>query len=60
MNNLGLCWKHGWGCDQNQTTAFEWFQKSAQLGDKDAQDNLNSAALSANGNEQSDSDYELL
>jgi len=60
MFNLGVCWMNGRGCDQNQTTAFEWFQKSAQLGDKDAQDILNSAALSANGNEQSNSDDELL
>ena len=53
MNNLGGCYSYGHGCVQNKTTAFEWYTKSAQLGCKNAQDNLNSAALGANGNEQS-------
>ena len=32
MNNVGFCYYNGFGCDQNKTKAFEWYEKSAQLG----------------------------
>ena len=29
---LGYCYDNGDGCDQNDTKAFEWYEKSAKLG----------------------------
>ena len=36
MHGLGICYKIGQGCEKNDTKAFEWHEKSAQLGDSHA------------------------
>ena len=32
MCSLGACYETGQGCDQNDTKAVEWYEKSANLG----------------------------
>ena len=34
------CYDHGLGCEQDKTKAFEWYEKSANLGDSMAMYNL--------------------
>ena len=40
MNNLGVRYEKGQGCDRNLTKAAEWFEKSANLGCSAAMFNL--------------------
>ena len=40
MNNLGYCYSKGAGTDVNKTKAFEWFEKSANLGYCSAMNNV--------------------
>ena len=37
---LATCYRYGWGCDQNDNKAVEWFEKSASLGYSEAMDYL--------------------
>ena len=49
MCNLGLRYEKGEGCDQNQTEAVEWYEKSAQLGDRDAMHNFGNCYKNGRG-----------
>ena len=37
---LGTMYKYGWGVERNDNQAYEWLEKSAQQGNKMAQNNL--------------------
>jgi TPR repeat protein len=46
---LGCCYKKGQGCDQNQTKAVEWYEKSANLGLSAAMSNLGNCYKNGRG-----------
>ena len=37
---LGYCYEYGWGVEEDFAQAKEWFQKAADQGDLEAQDEL--------------------
>ena len=42
MNSLGDLYKIGFGVEQDDAKAIEWYTKAADLGDETAQSNLES------------------
>ena len=40
MSTVGYCYESGCGCDQNETKAFEWYEKGAKLGDSSGMYNV--------------------
>ena len=54
---LGTMYKRGWGVERNDSQAYEWLEKSAQQGNKMAQNNL--AGLYTRDNTQNNDDKAL-
>ena len=54
---LGTMYKRGWGVERNDSQAYEWLEKSAQQGNKMAQNNL--AGLYTRDNTQNNDEKAL-
>ncbi|KAI7868272.1 hypothetical protein BDF14DRAFT_1881063 [Spinellus fusiger] len=46
---LGVSFRHGWGCKKNKETAFYFFKIAADLGDPDAQNDLGHCYYNGHG-----------
>jgi len=50
--NVGECYYHGKGVEQNAEQAFEWYMRAADKGDMQSQVNVANAYYLGNGTEQ--------